>query len=76
MPSAKKTPICGIHKADQSVTARYNFVVEPGLLVSPLQGGPGFSVACGGGPGSYGPEKWVKLCIAPGLLRATIGFGW
>jgi hypothetical protein len=40
MLSAKKTPICGIYKVDQSVTARYNFVVEPGLPVSPLQGGP------------------------------------
>src|SRR5215212_8335196 len=40
MLSAKKTPICGIYKVDQSVTARYNFVVEPGLTVSPLQGGP------------------------------------
>jgi hypothetical protein len=35
MLSAKKTPICGIYKVDQSVTARYNFVVEPGLPVSP-----------------------------------------
>src|SRR5215207_3109837 len=42
MPSAKKMPICGIYKVDQSVTARYNFVVEPGLPVSPLQGGPAF----------------------------------
>ena len=42
MLSAKKTPICGINKVDQSVTARYNFVVEPGLPVSPLQGGPAF----------------------------------
>src|SRR5215203_1195706 len=40
MLSAKKTPICGINKVDQSVTARYNFVVEAGLPVSPLQGGP------------------------------------
>jgi hypothetical protein len=35
MPSAKKTPICGIHKVDQSVTARYNFVVEPGCQFTP-----------------------------------------
>src|SRR5215208_3505590 len=42
IPSANKTPICGIYKVDQSVTERYNFVVEPGLPVSPLQGGPAF----------------------------------
>jgi hypothetical protein len=42
IPSAKKTPICGIYKVDQSVTARYNSVVELGLPVSPLQGGPAF----------------------------------
>jgi hypothetical protein len=50
MPSAKKTPIYGIYKVDQSVTARYNFVVEPGLPVSPPPRRPGFSFAC---PRSY-----------------------
>src|SRR5215213_3645397 len=40
IPSAKKTPIRSIYTVDQSVTARYNFVVELGLPVSPLQGGP------------------------------------
>jgi hypothetical protein len=38
--SAKKTPFAAYAKVDQSVTARYNFVVESGLPVSPLQGGP------------------------------------
>jgi hypothetical protein len=42
MPSAKETPICGIYKVDQSVTERYNFIIESGLPSSPLQGGPAF----------------------------------
>ena len=44
IPSAKKTPICGIYEVDQDVTASYN-LVEPGLPVSPLQGGPAFPLA-------------------------------
>ena len=49
IPSAKETPVCGIYKVDQSVTERYN-LVEPGLPVSPLQGGPAFLLPA---PGSY-----------------------
>jgi hypothetical protein len=41
IPSAKKTPICSTCKGCQSVTERYNFD-EPGLPISPLQGGPAF----------------------------------
>jgi hypothetical protein len=40
--SVKKTPFAAFARVDQSVTARYNLVVEPGLPVSPLQGGPAF----------------------------------
>jgi hypothetical protein len=42
----EKTPMCSICKDCQSVTVRYHFV-EPGLPISPLQGGPAFSImAC------------------------------
>ena len=36
----KKLSFAAYAKIGQSVTARYNLVVEPGLPVSPLQGGP------------------------------------
>jgi hypothetical protein len=44
IPSAKKTPVCGICKGCRRVTARYN-LVEPGSPISPLQGGPAFLLA-------------------------------
>ena len=40
--SVKKPPIAAFVRVDQSVTVRYNLVVEPGLPVSPLQGGTAF----------------------------------
>jgi hypothetical protein len=38
----KKLSFAAYAKVDQNVTVRYNLVVEPGLPVSPLQGGPAF----------------------------------
>src|SRR5215203_6379385 len=41
-PLRRKRPFAAYAKVDQSVTVRYNLVVEPGLPVSPLQGGTAF----------------------------------
>jgi hypothetical protein len=45
-PLCEKALICSICKVGQSVTVRYNLVVEPGLPVSPPPRRPGFSLAC------------------------------
>src|SRR5215208_7813026 len=45
-PLRRKRPFAACVKVDQSVTVRYNLVVEPGLPVSPPPRRSGFSLAC------------------------------